>query len=145
MTRVKVTVIRGTADEPNTAEDLVDGIEVPEDLPDEIDIEDFVAAFAQTEIPTTPEARVRRRRRLALALVRLRTLQTPTLDVPIVGHIHAPAKHDVIYVASIGAMIAFGVIEWPIAVAVIGGHALKQHHSRSLSAVGKAMEDAFAH
>lgn len=42
-------------------------------------------------------------------------------------------------------MIAFGVIEWPIAVAVIGGHALvKQHHSRSLSAVGRAMEDAFA-
>jgi hypothetical protein len=34
----------------------------------------------------------------------------------------------------------------PIAIVVLGGHALvKQHHSRSLSAIGEVMEDVWGH
>lgn len=140
MAKVKVNVIRDTLDEGN-AETIEAALR-----DEQIDADAYAAAFAETEIPTTPEGRVRRRRRLALALVRVRHLQTPSVDLPVIGHVHAPAKHDVIYVASIGVLIAAGVIEWPIALAVIGGHALvKQQQSRSLSAVGRAMEDAFAH
>jgi hypothetical protein len=44
------------------------------------------------------------------------------------------------------ALLAFGIVEFPIAFVLLGGHVLvKQHQSRSLSAVGEVMEDVFGH
>jgi len=47
-------------------------------------------------------------------------------------------------VAGIAALLAFGAVELPVALLVLGGHLLvKQHHSRYLSVVGEIMEDVW--
>lgn len=69
-------------------------------------------------------------------------LQRPAINLPFIGAVHAPERQDVVYAAGVVALIAFGAVEWPIALAAIGGHALaRQGHSRSLSELGKAMKD----
>ena len=46
--------------------------------------------------------------------------------------------------AGIAALLAFGAVELPVALLVLGGHLLvKQHHSRYLSVVGEIMEDVW--
>ena len=87
----------------------------------------------------------RHSRRVAL-LRKLRKLERRAVDLPIVGKLHAPDTHDVVYVAGMTALLAFGAVELPIALIVLGGHVLvKQHQSRSLSAIGEVMEDIFGH
>ncbi|MGD1112346.1 MAG: hypothetical protein ABR885_19180 [Mycobacterium sp.] len=55
-------------------------------------------------------------------------------------------KLEKVYVAGMTALLAFGAVELPIALIVLGGHVLvKQHQSRSLSAIGEVMEDVFGH
>jgi hypothetical protein len=77
---------------------------------------------------------------------RLRAMEKRAIDVPVIGKLHAPDTHDVVYLAGMTALIAFGAVELPIALAVLGGHLLvKQHHSRSLSAIGECVEDVFVH
>jgi len=62
--------------------------------------------------------------------------------LPVVGKLHAPDTHDVIYVSGLAALLVVGVVELPIALVVLGGHVLvKQHHHRSLSAIGEVFED----
>lgn len=73
---------------------------------------------------------------------KLQDLERRAVELPIVGKFHTPDKHDFVYYAGITALITFGIVEWPIALAVVGGHILvKQHQSRSLSAIGEVMED----
>jgi hypothetical protein len=80
--------------------------------------------------------------RAGIIIEELRRLERRAVHLPLVGKLHAPSKHDVIYAAGMTALIAFGIVELPIALAVLGGHALvRQHHSRSLSAIGEVMED----
>jgi hypothetical protein len=77
---------------------------------------------------------------------RLRAMEKRAIDLPVIGKLHAPDTHDVVYLAGMTALIAFGAVELPIALAVLGGHLLvKQHHSRSLSAIGECVEDVFVH
>jgi len=87
-----------------------------------------------------------RQSRAASALHELRRLEQRAIHLPIVGKLHAPDAHDFAYVAGWAALLAFGAVELPIAIVVLGGHALvKQHHSRSLSAIGEVMEDVWGH
>jgi len=73
---------------------------------------------------------------------KLLDLERRAVELPIVGRFHTPDKHDFVYYTGIAALITFGIVEWPIALAVVGGHLLvKQHHSRTLSAIGEVMED----
>ncbi|GLE53511.1 hypothetical protein [Mycobacterium montefiorense] len=82
----------------------------------------------------------------ARTLRTLRELETRAIDLPVIGKFHRPDKHDVVYVVGLTALLAFGAVELPIAVIVLGGHVLvKQHSSRSLAAVGEVMEDVFGH
>jgi hypothetical protein len=77
---------------------------------------------------------------------RLRAMEKRAIELPVIGKLHAPDTHDVVYLAGMTALIAFGAVELPIALAVLGGHILvKQHHSRSLSAIGECVEDVFVH
>lgn len=95
--------------------------------------------------PSYAWAANRHSKRVAL-LTKLRKLERRAVDLPIVGKLHAPDNHDVVYVAGMVALLAFGVVEFPIALVLLGGHVLvKQHQSRSLSAVGEVMEDVFGH
>lgn len=80
----------------------------------------------------------------ARALRSLRELERRAIDLPIVGKFHTPDKHDAVYVAGLAALLLVGAVELPIALVVLGGHVLvKQHSSRSLSAIGEVMEDVF--
>jgi hypothetical protein len=82
----------------------------------------------------------------AWTLHELRRLEQRAIELPIVGKLHAPDAHDVAYVAGLTALLAFGAVELPIALLVLGGHALvKQHHSRYLSGIGEVMEDIWGH
>lgn len=87
-----------------------------------------------------------RHHRTVSALHELRRLERRAIELPIVGKLHAPDAHDVAYAAGWAALLVFGAVELPIALVVLGGHALvKQHHSRSLSAIGEVMEEAWGH
>jgi hypothetical protein len=82
----------------------------------------------------------------ARTLRTLRELEERAIHIPIVGKFHTPDKHDALYVVGLTALLALGVVELPIALIVLGGHVLvKQHQSRSLSAIGEVMEDVFGH
>jgi hypothetical protein len=84
--------------------------------------------------------------RTAWAVHEMRRLEQRAIHLPIVGKLHAPDAHDVAYVAGLTALLAFGAVELPIALVVLGGHALvKQHHSRYLSAIGEVVEDVCGH
>jgi hypothetical protein len=73
---------------------------------------------------------------------KLRKLEQRAIHLPVVGKLHAPDTHDVVYVSGLAAMLMVGVVELPIALFVLGGHVLvKQHHHRSLSAIGEVFED----
>jgi len=82
----------------------------------------------------------------ARALRNLRALERRAIDLPIVGKIHAPDKHDVVYLGGLGALLAVGAVELPILLVLLGGHAMvRQHQSRSLSALGEVIEDVWGH
>jgi hypothetical protein len=84
--------------------------------------------------------------RAAWTMHELRRLEQRAIHLPIVGKLHPPDAHDVAYVAGLTALLAFGAVELPIALVVLGGHALvKQHHSRYLLAIGEVMEDVWGH
>jgi hypothetical protein len=84
--------------------------------------------------------------KVAWAVHEMRRLEKRAIELPVVGKLHAPDAHDVAYVAGLTALLAFGAVELPIALIVLGGHALvKQHHSRYLSAIGEVMEDVWGH
>jgi hypothetical protein len=69
-------------------------------------------------------------------------LEQRAIDLPVVGKLHAPDTHDIVYVSGLAALLVVGVVELPIALVVLGGHVLvKQHHHRSLSAIGEVFED----
>ena len=82
----------------------------------------------------------------AKALRNFRALERRAIDLPIVGKIHAPDKHDVVYVTGLGALLAVGAVELPIILILLGGHAMvRQHQSRSLSAIGEVIETVWGH
>ncbi|BBX62656.1 hypothetical protein MSAS_18300 [Mycobacterium saskatchewanense] len=77
----------------------------------------------------------------------MRSLREPerrAIDLPVIGKFHGPDKHDAVYVAGLAALLVVGAVELPVALVATGGHVLvKQHSSRSLSAIGEVMEDVF--
>jgi hypothetical protein len=106
----------------------------------------FDSETAADEVPPTYAWVARRHSKRVALLRKLRKLERRAVDLPVVGKLHAPDTHDVVYVAGMTALLAFGAVELPIALIVLGGHALvKQHQSRSLSAIGEVMEDVFGH
>ncbi|SOJ56358.1 hypothetical protein MSIMFB_03835 [Mycobacterium simulans] len=79
------------------------------------------------------------------ALRKLREFEQRAIDLPVVGKFFTPDTHDAAYVAGMVGLLAFGAVELPIALIVLGGHVLvKQHQSRAMSAIGEAMEDCLA-
>jgi hypothetical protein len=105
-----------------------------------------ISAESAADNGSAAHASEHRHHRAAWALHEMRRLEKRAIEVPIVGKLHAPDAHDVAYVAGLTALLAFGAVELPIALVVLGGHALvKQHHSRYLSAIGEVMEDVWGH
>ncbi|HKS44679.1 MAG TPA: hypothetical protein VJT49_06105 [Amycolatopsis sp.] len=59
------------------------------------------------------------------------------------GTVHVPPPERLAFYAGLGALAAFGFIEWPVAVVVVAGHVLAdQHWSRAVAGLGEALEEA---
>lgn len=58
-------------------------------------------------------------------------------------HVETPPVEHVLFYAALGTLAAIDVIEWPLAIVLMAGHALLDLTSRpGLMAVGEALEEA---
>jgi len=65
------------------------------------------------------------------------------LRLPVLGTVRLPEPQRLAYYAAIGALGVFGVLEWPVALVLAGGHALaSDQHNRAVQQFGDALEDA---
>jgi hypothetical protein len=54
-----------------------------------------------------------------------------------------PEPQRLTYYAAIGALGVLGVLEWPVALVLVGGHALaSDQNNRAVQQFGDALEDA---
>lgn len=66
-----------------------------------------------------------------------------TVELPLLGSVRLPEPQQLTYYAAIGALGVIGVLEWPIALVLAGGHALATNqHNQVLQQFGEALEDA---
>ncbi len=68
---------------------------------------------------------------------------TVRIDLP--GHLRVelPSLDQLAYLGGVAALVALDLIEWPVAVAVMVGHALvNNRHSKALRDFGEALEEA---
>lgn len=65
-----------------------------------------------------------------------------TLPIPWVGTIEL-SKPELVYVGGIAGLTALGLLEWPIALVIAGGHVLAaDRSSRTVRDLGDAMAEA---
>ena len=65
------------------------------------------------------------------------------LKMPLLGSIRLPEPQRLAYYTTIGALGVLGVLEWPVALVLAGGHALaSDQHNRAVQQFGEALEDA---
>ncbi|MER7003787.1 hypothetical protein ABT297_12190 [Dactylosporangium sp. NPDC000555] len=69
-------------------------------------------------------------------------LERVRLTVPFVGRVKLPPAPDLAFYTTVGALAVAGLLEWPVAAVVVGGHLLASVRSRSLREVGEALEEA---
>jgi len=66
------------------------------------------------------------------------------LKMPLLGSIRLPEPQRLAYYTTIGALGVLGVLEWPVALVLAGGHALaSDQHNRAVQQFGEALEDAW--
>lgn len=54
-----------------------------------------------------------------------------------------PAPKQLAFYAGVGAMAAFGMMEWPVVAALVVGHTLVYaQHNKVLQSLGEALEEA---
>lgn len=54
-----------------------------------------------------------------------------------------PAPEHLAFYAGVGAMAVVGIMEWPVAAALLMGHALvNAQHNKILQSLGEALEEA---
>jgi hypothetical protein len=65
------------------------------------------------------------------------------VDLPIVGTVQLPSPEQLAYYGAVGILIALELVDWPLALLVVTGHALaQQQHSRAIQEFGRGLEDA---
>lgn len=65
------------------------------------------------------------------------------VELPVLGTVAVPPPEQIAYFAVMGLMVAFEVIEWPIAVTIAAGHLLAaEQHNHVLEEIGDALQDA---
>jgi hypothetical protein len=65
------------------------------------------------------------------------------LELPGVGSIPLPPSDQVAYLAGVGTLVLFGVVEWPVGVLLGAGHLLAaDRDNRLISAFGEALDKA---
>lgn len=64
------------------------------------------------------------------------------VELPMIGTVMVPPPQRLVYFAALGALAAFGVIEWPVALVIGVGHLLAdQHWSSVVQGFGEAIEE----
>jgi hypothetical protein len=46
------------------------------------------------------------------------------ISVPVIGEVRLPPAQNLAFIAAVGALTAFGLIQWPVALIVVVGHVL---------------------
>src|ERR1700728_4336304 len=92
------------------------------DLEDEVDEDELDSETAADEVPSAYRFVAHRHSTRVALLRRLRKLEKRAVELPLVGKLHAPDTHDVVYVVGMVGLLAFGAVELPIALIVLGGH-----------------------
>jgi hypothetical protein len=65
------------------------------------------------------------------------------LELPGVGVVQLPPKDDLAFMGGVVGMAVIGVLEWPVALLLVCGHALAANrHSRLIREFGNALEEA---
>jgi hypothetical protein len=65
------------------------------------------------------------------------------MELPGVGVIRLPPKDELAFMGGVAGMAAIGVLEWPVALLLVAGHALAANrHNRLMQAFGRALEEA---
>ena len=68
---------------------------------------------------------------------------TTAVTMPVVGELTLPSADALAWYAGLAAVAVFGVMDWPVAVAIGVGHLLAHnHHVRLLKDFGEALEEA---
>ena len=77
------------------------------------------------------------------AVERVRDANTFAVNLPAVGRVRIPRPDQLAYYGALAGLAAFELIEWPVALAIIAGHALaSQHHYKVAEELGEALEEA---
>jgi|GEM_PF-1150385 hypothetical protein len=64
------------------------------------------------------------------------------IDLPVVGTVLLPRPEQLAYYGAVGILLALEIIDWPIALLVVTGHALaQQQHNRAIQQFGEGLED----
>lgn len=64
------------------------------------------------------------------------------VELPVIGAVRVPPPQRLVYFAGLGALAAFGVIDWPVALVIGIGHLLAdQHWSGVVQGLGEAIEE----
>lgn len=65
------------------------------------------------------------------------------IRLPFIGDVGVPKPEQLAYLAALGLLAAFEVIDWPVALAIAVGHALAEdQRHKALREVGEALESA---
>lgn len=74
---------------------------------------------------------------------RIQHTRKVALSPPRTVSLTLPAPEHLAFYAGIGAMAAFGIMEWPVVAALLVGHALvSAQHNKVLRSLGEALENA---
>jgi len=66
-----------------------------------------------------------------------------SFSLPVVGDVHLPPVHHLVWYGGVAALVALECIEWPIALVLATGKALADNrHSAVLRDFGEALEEA---
>jgi hypothetical protein len=64
-----------------------------------------------------------------------------SIPVPGIGSVALGSSEQLAYIGGIGALTALSIIELPLAAVLVAGHLLvNQHHNKTLTAFGEALQ-----
>jgi hypothetical protein len=99
------------------------------------------SAKPQTVSGTVEVVSRRPTRDAAIALERAVRRESRQIHLPLIGKMRLPSAEDLIYYGGVTALVAVGMVEWPVALLLGIGHELAASKHRSmLRAFGEALE-----
>jgi hypothetical protein len=77
------------------------------------------------------------------AVERVRDAETFAVRLPVVGQMRIPRPEQLAFYGALAGLAALEIIDWPIALVIVTGHALAaSHHNKVAQELGEALQDA---